>query len=113
MEAREGSSAFGPRAAGPYATAARTADRAVHVALIGLTGYDAPHPSVRCEIDGTRVTARFPDGTWVLVALGDCQAPGAVELGGTLLDGPMRYARLSPGEPPVVIAFRPTAEVTG
>ncbi|RFC70678.1 DUF2264 domain-containing protein [Streptomyces sp. AcE210] len=113
VEAREGSSAFGPRSAVPYATAARAADRTVHVALIGLTGDDAPHPSVRCEIDGTRITACFPDGTWVLVALGEDQAPDAVELGGTRLDGPMRYARLSPGEPPVVIAFRPTAEVTG
>ncbi|MFH8369724.1 DUF2264 domain-containing protein [Streptomyces sp. NPDC018031] len=101
----EGTSAFGHWSAVPGATAERTAERTVHVALIGLEGGGTapPRPAVRCAVDGHTVTARFPDGTWVLVALGEEAARGALP-DGRRPAGPVRYARLSPGEAPVFVS---------
>lgn len=98
-------SAFGAKAAFPYTTTERAERRTLHVALVGLTGQGAPAqvPDVRCRIDGTTVTARFPDGTRVLVALGPVPARSP-QLGGRVLEGPVRYARLTPGERSVVVA---------
>ncbi|WP_107097388.1 DUF2264 domain-containing protein [Streptomyces aureus] len=99
----ENTSAFAPFAAVPYATAERGEKRTVHVALVGLTGAGPEElGGVRCAVDGTTVTARLPDGTWVLVALGE-EAAHDPELGGTRLTGLVRYARVSPGEQPVVV----------
>ncbi|QKW07620.1 DUF2264 domain-containing protein [Streptomyces sp. NA04227] len=103
----ENTSAFGPFAAVPYATSERGQARTVHVALVGLAG--AGHGAgieepgeVACAVDGTTVTARFPDGTWVLIALGEEPAHDP-ELAGTVLRGRVRHARVSPGEPPAVV----------
>ncbi|WP_066976445.1 DUF2264 domain-containing protein [Streptomyces sp. NRRL F-4489] len=108
-------SAYGPHSAVPYATARRTTERTVHAALIALTGRgaDPAPPDVHCTVEGptavsskvvgvgVTVTAGFPDGTWVLVALGADPARSPV-VGGTPLPGPVRYARLTPGEAPVI-----------
>lgn len=105
VAAAEGTSAFGRWSAVPHATAARAARRTLHVALVGLQGRRKTvpvRPAVRCEVDGWTVTARFPDGTWVLVSLGE-EPAGSVRLGGRRTAGPVRYARLSPGAAPVVI----------
>ncbi|MFD4949423.1 DUF2264 domain-containing protein [Streptomyces sp. NPDC058239] len=101
----ETASAFGVRTAFPYAIAERAEHRTLHVALVGLTGQGATAqvPDVRCRTDGTTVTARFPDGTRVLVALGPAPARSP-ELGRQVLEGPVRYARLTPGERPVVVS---------
>ncbi|MBH5333429.1 DUF2264 domain-containing protein [Streptomyces pactum] len=114
----EDTSAFGPRSAVPYATARRTARRTLHVALVGLEGPQRPdgpeapdgpegrrrtpaRPAVRCRVRRWTVTVRFPDGTWVLVAMGEEPAHG-FRLGGRRVTVPVRYARLSPGAAPVV-----------
>lgn len=100
----QGTSAFGRHAAVPYATGRRAADRTVHVALIGLTGRggEAAPPRVRCAVEGAAVTAAFPDGTRVFVALGG-PVPQSPVVDGVPLTGPVRYARLSPGEEPVLV----------
>lgn len=101
----QGTSAFGRHAAVPYATGRRAADRTVHVALIGLTGRggEAAPPRVRCAVEGAAVTAAFPDGTRVFVALGG-PVPQSPVVDGVPLTGPVRYARLSPGEEPVLVS---------
>ncbi|MCZ0975043.1 hypothetical protein O1L55_34930 [Streptomyces albulus] len=48
------------------------------------------------------VTAAFPDGTRVFVALGG-PVPRSPVVDGVPLTGPVRYARLSPGEEPVLV----------
>ncbi|MBU3864529.1 DUF2264 domain-containing protein [Streptomyces sp. 4503] len=110
VAATENTSAFARWAAVSYAIGERAADRTVHVAVVGLTGggpEQALVPSgMRCEVDGTTVTAQFPDGTWVLVALGE-EAAHAPTLGGHRLAGPVRYARISPGERPAIVFDRP------
>ncbi|MEU5299429.1 DUF2264 domain-containing protein [Streptomyces noursei] len=100
----EGTSAFGRHTAVPHATGRRTTSRTVHVALVGLTGRgaDPAPPAVGCAVDGTTVTADFPDGTRVLVALGADPAWSPV-VGGVPLTGSVRYARLFPEEEPVVV----------
>ncbi|MCK7622290.1 DUF2264 domain-containing protein [Streptomyces sp. RS10V-4] len=97
-------SAFGRHSAVPYATARRTTARSVHVALIALTGpgADPTPPDVHCTIEGTTVTAAFPDGTWILVALGARPPRTPAHLGGTPLPDLVRYARVTPGEAPVI-----------
>ncbi|MEU7638529.1 DUF2264 domain-containing protein [Streptomyces sp. NPDC039016] len=103
----EGTSAFGRHTAVPHAVGRRSTARTVHVALVGLTGRgtDSAPPRVQCAVEGTTVTAVFPDGTWVLVALGTETAQSPV-VGGVPLTGPVRYARLSPEEDPVVVPGR-------
>ncbi|MGG2461416.1 DUF2264 domain-containing protein [Streptomyces sp. RGM 3693] len=100
----EGTSAFGRHTAVPHATGRRTTARTVHVALVGLTGRgaDSAPPRVQCAVEGTTVAATFPDGTWVLVALG-AQAAQSPVVGGVPLIGPVRYARLSPKGEPVIV----------
>ncbi|MER6047898.1 DUF2264 domain-containing protein [Streptomyces sp. NPDC001793] len=103
----EGTGAFGRHTAVPYATGRRATDRSVHVALVGLTGYgaDPEPPAVRCAVEGTTVIVCFPGGTWVLVALGAEPARSPV-VGGVPLSGPVRYARISPEEEPVIVRDR-------
>ncbi|WP_438489831.1 DUF2264 domain-containing protein [Streptomyces sp. S186] len=100
----EGTSAFGRYTAVPYATGRRTTARTLHVALIGLTGRgaDPEPPVVRCTVEGTTVIAGLPGRTWVVVALGAEQARSPV-VGGVPLTGPVRYARVSPDEEPVIV----------
>ncbi|MEW1654137.1 DUF2264 domain-containing protein [Streptomyces sp. NPDC093707] len=100
----QGTSAFGRHTAVPYATDRRGTTRTVHVALIGLTGRgaDPTPPAVQCTVNGATVNVRFPDGTWVLVVLGEEPAQSPL-LGGEPLPGRVRYARLTPGEPPVTV----------
>ncbi|GAA2689796.1 helix-turn-helix domain-containing protein [Streptomyces lunalinharesii] len=107
VAAAEGTSAFARHTAIPYATSRRTTARTVHVALVGLTGRDADPtpPAVRCAVDGTTITAGFPDGTRILISLGAAPARSPV-LDGVSLPGPVRYARLSPEAEPVIIPGR-------
>ncbi|MFK0297176.1 DUF2264 domain-containing protein [Streptomyces sp. NPDC090442] len=100
----EGTSAFGRHTAVPHATGRRTTARSVHVALVGLTGRgaDPTPPTVRCTVNGTTINTRFPDGTWVLLALGEEVAQSPL-VGGERLAGPVRYARVTPGQRPVIV----------
>ncbi|MYT32602.1 MULTISPECIES: DUF2264 domain-containing protein [unclassified Streptomyces] len=100
----EGTSAFGRYTAVPYAVGRRATARTVHVALVGLTGRgaDPMPPVVRCTVEGTTVIAGFPGGTWVVVALG-AEPARSPTVGGVPLTGPVRYARVSPDEEPVIV----------